>query len=587
MNPCKFLLIILACGVSITSMAQKNIHPNVILIITDDQGYGDLGITGNSLIKTPYIDRFARQSLQFSDFHVSPVCAPTRSSLMTGRYSLRTGIRDTYNGGATMASSEITIAEILKQAGYRTGLFGKWHLGDNFPSRPMDQGFDETLMHLSGGMGQVGDVTTYFQKDSSYFNPVLWKNGQKESFKGYCSDIFAANAIHFIEKNKSNPFFCYLSFNAPHTPLQVPEYYDQMYKNVDPSIEFERKNPMHLKMSEKDKEDARKVYGMVSNIDDNIGKLLQKITDLGIEENTIIIFMTDNGPQQLRYTAGMRDKKGSVYNGGTRVPFFLKYPALTKESKVIETMSAHFDVLPTLSELCHVDLPKDRKIDGKSLVPLIKGKKVDWSDRSLFTYWTRKYPELYNSMAIQKAEYKLVGQTNYNASIEDFELYHLKNDPEELHNIVKENKAIALKLKAELDLIYQDLIRSKNLIIPPKIIVGSKKENPLTLNRNDADGSRGLWDQEAIFGKWNVNILKGRYNFRFKFINPIVANGDMYLETNTIINQMKNDQNTDVIEMKNVSLPEINGELIPYYLIKGKMILPFSVEIEKVDLNSY
>ncbi len=564
-------------------MAQKNIHPNVILIITDDQGYGDLGISGNSLIKTPVIDRFARQSLQFSDFHVSPVCAPTRSSLMTGRYSLRTGIRDTYNGGATMASSEITIAEILKQAGYRTGLFGKWHLGDNFPSRPMDQGFDESLMHLSGGMGQVGDVTTYFQKDSSYFNPVLWKNGQKESFKGYCSDIFAANAIKFIEKNKSNPFFCYLSFNAPHTPLQVPEYYDQMYKNVDPSIEFERKNPMHLKMSEKDKEDARKVYGMVSNIDDNIGKLLKKIADLGIEENTIIIFMTDNGPQQLRYTAGMRDKKGSVYNGGTRVPFFLKYPALTKESKVIETMSAHFDVLPTLSELCHVDLPKNRKIDGKSLVPLIKGKKVDWSDRSLFSYWTRKYPELYNSMAIQKAEYKLVGQTNYNASIEDFELYHLKNDPEELHNIVKENKAIALKLKTELDLIYQELIRSKNLITPPKIIVGSKKENPLILNRNDADGSRGLWDQEAIFGKWNVNILKGRYDFKFKFINPIAANGDMYLETNTIINQMKNDQNTDMIEMKNVSLPELNGELIPYYLTKGKMILPFSVEIEKVD----
>ena len=573
----------LACGVSFGSMAQKNIHPNVILIITDDQGYGDLGISGNSLIKTPVIDRFARQSLQFSDFHVSPVCAPTRSSLMTGRYSLRTGIRDTYNGGATMASSEITIAEILKQAGYRTGLFGKWHLGDNFPSRPMDQGFDESLMHLSGGMGQVGDVTTYFQKDSSYFNPVLWKIGQKESFKGYCSDIFAANAIKFIEKNKSNPFFCYLSFNAPHTPLQVPEYYDQMYKNVDPSIEFERKNPMYLKMSEKDKEDARKVYGMVSNIDDNIGKLLQKIADLGIEENTIIIFMTDNGPQQLRYTAGMRDKKGSVYNGGTRVPFFLKYPALTKESKVIETMSAHFDVLPTLSELCHVDLPKNRKIDGKSLVPLIKGKKVDWSDRSLFSYWTRKYPELYNSMAIQKAEYKLVGQTNYNASIEDFELYHLKNDPEELHNIVKENKVIALKLKAELDLIYQDLIRSKNLITPPKIIVGSKKENPLILNRNDADGSRGLWDQEAIFGKWNVNILKGRYDFKFKFINPIAANGDMYLETNTIINQMKNDLNTDMIEMKNISLPELNGELIPYYLTKGKMILPFSVEIEKVD----
>jgi hypothetical protein len=159
----------------------------------------------------------------------------------------------------------------------------------------------------------------------------------------------------------------------------------------------------------------------------------------------------------------------------------------------------------------------------------------------------------------------------------------LKNDPEEIHNVVKENKEIAGKLKTELDRIYQELIRSKNLMIPPKIIVGSKKENPLTLNRNDADGSRGLWDQEAIFGKWNVNILKGRYDFRFKFIKPMAANGDMYLETNTIINQMKNDQITDVIEMKNISLPEIKGELIPYYLIKGKMILPFSVEIEKVD----
>ena len=201
----------------------------------------------------------------------------------------------------------------------------------------------------------------------------------------------------------------------------------------------------------------------------------------------------------------------------------------------------------------------------------------------MFSYWTRKYPELYNSMAIQKSGYKLVGQTNYNASIEDFELYNLKNDPEEIHNVVKENKEIAGKLKTELDRIYQELIRSKNLMIPPKIIVGSKKENPLTLNRNDADGSRGLWDQEAIFGKWNVNILKGRYDFRFKFIKPIAANGDMYLETNTIINQMKNDQITDVIVMKNISLPEITGELIPYYLTKGKMILPFSVEIEKVD----
>lgn len=582
-NSYKFLFILLTFGTSVGGFAQKNAHPNVVLIITDDQGYGDLGVTGNSQIKTPVIDDFAKRSVRFTNFYVSPVCAPTRSSLMTGRYSLRTGIRDTYNGGCTMASKEITIAEMLKQADYKTGLFGKWHLGDNYPSRPMDQGFDETLMHLSGGMGQVGDVTTYFKKDSSYFDPVLWHNGQEEGFKGYCSDIFASNAIQFIEKNKSNPFFCYLAFNAPHGPLQVPDRYYQMYAGIDPSIEFERNNPMHLKMSERDKEDARKVYGMVTNIDDNIGKVLQKLKELGIEENTIVIFMTDNGPQQLRYTAGLRDKKGSVYDGGTRVPFFLKHPALTKQSKDIGTMSAHIDVLPTLSELCHVDLPKDRKIDGKSLVPLINGEKVDWSDRALFSYWTRRYPELYNSMAIQKSGYKLVGQTNYNASIEDFELYNLKEDPYEQHNIVTSKRDKANILKIELDKIYQELILSENLTKQPLIIIGSEKENPLILNRNDADGTRGLWDQEEIFGKWNVHIIKGHYNFRFKFIKPIRAKGQMYLETNTIINQMKNDLNTDIIEMKNVSLPEMEGELIPYYLIGGKSILPFWVEIKKID----
>lgn len=555
----------------------------MVLIITDDQGFGDLGYTGNTQIKTPVIDNFANSSIRFNNFYVSPVCAPTRSSLMTGRYSLRTGVRDTYNGGAIMATSEITIAEMLKQSNYTTGLFGKWHLGDNYPSRPMDQGFDETLMHLAGGMGQVGDITNYFKKDSSYFDPILWHNGQKEAYKGYCSDVFASNAIQFIEKNKNVPFFCYLSFNAPHTPLQVPEKYHQMYAHIYPSLEFEKNNAAHLKMTEQDKEDARKVYGMVTNIDDNIGKLLQKLNDLGIEENTIVIFMTDNGPQQLRYTAGMKGKKGTVYQGGTRVPFFFKYPALTKASKSIETMSAHIDVLPTLAELCHVDLPKNRTIDGKSLLPLIVGKKINWSERPLFLYWTRKYPELYNNIAIQQSGYKLVGQTDYNASIEDFELYNINNDPYEQHNIVAENQSIAKTMKNQLDTIYNELILSENLTSKPLITMGSAKENPLFLNRNDADGARGIWDQDEIVGYWNVHVMKGRYNFKFTFKKPIAANGQMYLETNTIVNQMNNRLNTATIEMKNILLPEMRGELRPYYIINGKAILPFWVEIQKVD----
>ena len=264
------------------SLAQNTKHPNVILIITDDQGYGDLGITGNPHVKTPVIDGLAKESLRFTNFYVSPVCAPTRASLMTGRYSLRTGIRDTYNGGAIMASNEVTIAEMLKQANYKTGIFGKWHLGDNYPSRPNDQGFDESLIHLSGGMGQVGDFTTYFKRDRSYFDPVLWHNNKKEAYNGYCSDIFTDNAIEFIEKNRETPFFCYLSFNAPHTPLQVPEEYYKQYANIDPSSGFEKDDRPFVEMSEKDKEDARKVYAMVTNIDDNLGKLFKKLDDLNI-----------------------------------------------------------------------------------------------------------------------------------------------------------------------------------------------------------------------------------------------------------------------------------------------------------------
>ena len=558
-------------------------QPNIILIITDDQGYGDLGITGNPHVKTPEIDRFARESISFNNFCVSPVCAPTRSSLMTGRYSLRTGVHDTYNGGAMMAASEITIAEILKTAGYQTGIFGKWHLGDNYPMRPTDQGFDESLIHLSGGMGQVGDFTTWFQGDSSYFNPVLWHNNKMKKYEGYCTDIFAAQAIGFIEKNREKPFFCYLAFNAPHTPLQVPEKYYEQYKNIDPSAGFEITNPK-LKMSEKEKEDARKVYAMVSCIDDNLGKLFAKLKELKIEKNTLVIFMTDNGPQQTRYNPGMRGLKSSVYRGGVRVPFYLRYPAEYEGHKVIENTSAHIDILPTLAEICNIKLPSDRIIDGKSLVPLLNGNTVEWSNRPLFFYWNRRYPELYNNISLQKGDYKLVAHTNYNAEINDFELFDIKSDPGEKTNLVKEKTNIAIDLKTRLDSIYKQLIASDNLVNPPRIFIGNKNENPVFLNRNDAAGERGIWDQEEIYGKWLINIAEGNYNIRFSFLHPVEAGGQMVLETGTIVNQMKIETgNTEVIEMKNVRLPALDCELTPFYLIGNKNILPFWVELERTE----
>jgi len=566
------------------SLANDQPHPNVIIIITDDQGYGDLGITGNPHVQTPVIDKFATENIRFNNFYVSPVCAPTRSSLMTGRYSLRTGIRDTYNGGAIMASNEVTIAEMLKQADYSTGIFGKWHLGDNYPTSPNYQGFDESLVHLAGGMGQVGDITNYFKGDSSYFNPILWHNGKKEAYQGYCSDIFTEQAIKFIETHHQVPFFCYLSFNAPHTPLQVPDTYYQLYKDIDPSSGFEQDKRPFVKMSDKDKEDARKVYAMVTNIDDNMGRLLQKLTDLKIADNTLVIFMTDNGPQQKRYIAGMRGRKSSVYRGGVRVPFYLKYPASKYADMDIETVSAHIDIMPTLAEICNVQLPKDKQIDGKSLVSLIKNEKVDWIDSSLFFYWTRRYPELYNNIAIQKGEYKLVGMTDYDAELKDFQLFNILKDPYEQHNIVLENNEIANDLKKELDKTYQQLISSENLVNPPRIVVGSNFENPVILNRNDADGQRGIWAHEEVFGKWNISVEKGLYNFSYKFKKPVETGGRMYLETKGIIHQKKNTKPyTDVIEMNNLLLPEMNCELIPFYSVNGKRIFPFWVEIEKID----
>lgn len=565
------------------SSKDESSHPNVILIITDDQGYGDLGVTGNPHVKTPVLDQFAGESIRFNQFYVSPVCAPTRSSLMTGRYSLRTGIRDTYNGGAIMATEEVTIAEILKGAGYSTGIFGKWHLGDNYPSRPADQGFDESLIHLAGGMGQPGDFTTFFKGDSSYFDPVLWHNGSQQTFAGYCSDIFADAAISFIELYHEGPFFCYLSFNAPHTPLQVPEKYYNMYKDIDPSSGFENDDRPFQVMSEKDKEDARKVYGMVTNIDDNVGNLLRKLDELNITENTIVIFMTDNGPQQRRYNAGMRGLKGSVFRGGVRVPLYLKLPATGKNNMDIENTTAHIDLLPTIAELCNADIPAGLAIDGKSLLPLLNGEGVDeFDNRSLFFYWTRRYPELYNNIALQKGNFKFVGHTDYDATVKDFELFNILDDEYEQNNIIASNETLAAEMKEELDRMVRELTNSEHLQNPPPIIIGSEHENPVILNRNDASGERAIWTKDEIFGFWKVNILEGRYDIRFKFIQPLNTAGNMCLETSTVILKYENDTvPTDLIEMKDVYLPDMECDLIPYYASGGKSIFPFWVELTR------
>lgn len=574
----RFILIVFVVFNSCYSPIE-NKTPNVIIIMTDDQGFGDLGINQNPNIITPNIDKFANKSIQFNNFFVSPVCAPTRSSLMTGRYSLRTGVRDTYNGGAIMSNNETTIAEILKEANYATGIFGKWHLGDNYPFRPSEQGFDESLIHLAGGIGQVGDFTNYFKGDTSYFDPILWKNNKQNQYEGYCSDIFAENAIEFIEKNKNNSFFCYLSFNAPHTPLQVPEKYYNMYKDLDPELGF-NDDLSDFRMNEKDKEDARKIYGMVTNIDDNVGKVINKLKELKIEEETIIIFMTDNGPQQIRYNSSMKGRKGTVYNGGIRVPFYIQYSEKFKESKVINKMSAHIDVLPTILELCNLNVPNDRKIDGQSLVPFINSKSTN--DRFLFSYWTRRFPEKYINMSIQNDNYKLVGNNDFDSKIEEFELYDLVEDPNENNNIISQNIETARSFKKEMDNSIDDLLKSKNIKNPPRIIIGSEFENPTILNRNDASGERGVWAQNDIYTFWKVNFKKGIYDFKFKFKDSIANKGTLFTEINNRVYSKKIDKAiNNTLEMNNISIDNSEFDLISFLKLDSKKIYPFWIEIYK------
>jgi arylsulfatase len=283
----------------------------------------------------------------------------------------------------------------------------------------------------------------------------------------------------------------------------------------------------------------------------------------------------------------MRGLKGTVYRGGVRVPFWLRYPALKKSNIDIQTTAAHIDVLPTIAGLCNAPLPDDKILDGVDLIPFITSDKGNIDERSLFFYWTRHSPELYNNIAIQRGKYKLVGNTDYDSQAGKFELFDLENDPYEQKNLVQDFPSVATSLKAELDKQFFTLSGSINLKEKIYISAGTIYENPVILNRNDADGQWGVWDQEEAYGTWRVHFNEGTYNLKFRFIKPITAGGRMMLETGTFISQMKNvNASADVIEMKNIKLPEMRCDLTPFYLTGQKKILPLWVEIERIEEHS-
>lgn len=474
---------------------QENpMRPNVLLIITDDQCYGDLGFHGNDKIRTPHLDRLAAESVAFTQGYVCPVCAPTRASLMTGRYNYRTGAIDTYLGRAMMHPDEVTLAEVLAAAGYRTGIFGKWHLGDNFPLRPIDQGFHEALTHKGGGLCQPSD----YPGNPGYFDPILDHNGKPVKTKGYCTDVYTDAALKFIEANRERPWFVYHATNAPHGPLQVDERYAEPYRKMGLG------------------ENTARVYGMVENIDENVGRMLARLKELGLEENTIVIFLGDNGPcpsqrdkgQPIRFNAGLRDQKGSVYEGGIRVPFFIRWPARFKGGRGLDTIVAHIDVLPTLAAACGARVPPDIKLDGLSLLPLLDGDKTPWPDRTLYTQWHRgDEPILYRNCMARSQRWKLVNGK---------ELYDIPADPGETKDVAAQHPDIVAKMRKGYEEWFKDVSATRGYA-PPRIVLGAPEENPSLLTRQDWRGPQAGWAPTSL-GHWEVSIARpGKYRIRLLF----------------------------------------------------------------------
>lgn len=384
--------------------SRKEIYeqPNVIIILTDDQGWGDIASHGNPDIDTPNLDALAASGARFERFFVSPVCAPTRASLLTGRDHLRTGTQWVTYGLENMNSEEVTFAEIFKEGGYETGMFGKWHNGSHYPMDPIGQGFDTFFGFKNGHW-------------NNYFDTELEYNGERVKTEGYITDVLTDSALAFITRNQGNPFLAYIPFNAPHSPFQVPDHYFNKYKEKG----LNNKNAS--------------VYGMVENIDDNIGRIIEQLEVLNISENTIVIFLTDNGPNGGdRFNGGMKGWKAKVDEGGVRVPLFIKWPAKIKPGTEVEELTAHIDFLPSIAELAGIVFTPENELDGRSFASLIFEDDPVWEDRLLFTHQSRWDSLEQFPASVRNNRYRAVRYGD------EWELYDMQQDPSQRANIALE-----------------------------------------------------------------------------------------------------------------------------------------------------
>lgn len=416
-------------------------QPGIILVMTDDQGYGDLGCHGNPILKTPHLDRLHAESVRFTNFHVSPTCSPTRAALLTGRHEFKNGVTHTIHERERLTLKATTLAQVLKGAGYATGIFGKWHLGDEAEYRPDRRGFDETFIHGGGGIGQTYPGSCGDAPDNRYFDPAILHNGRFKKTRGYCTDIFFAHAIEWMDEklDAGTPFFAMITPNAPHAPLDVPPEYQARYAGKVP-------------------EKVAKFYGMIANIDDNIGRVLAKLDEWGIADRTLVIFMTDNGSATgwQTFNAGMRASKGTPYEGGTRVPSLWRWPELSKGGIDVSALTAHIDVFPTLAEIAGARLSEGTRaqVEGRSLLPLLRDARADWPERYLFTHVGR-WPQ--GKAAEAKFEKCAVRDSRF-ALVNNNELYDLTTDPAQKTNVIESHPQTVAAMRVAYDKWWEQVL---------------------------------------------------------------------------------------------------------------------------------
>ena len=541
-------------------------RPNIVLIMTDDQGWAQLGSHGDPVLKTPHLDALAEEAVEMTRFYVSPVCAPTRAALMTGRYNYRTGVVDTYLGRAMMHPDEVTIAEILGGNGYRTGIFGKWHLGDNYPLRTVDQGFQESVVHKGGGIGQPSDPP-----GSDYFDPILFHNGEQKQFSGYCTDVYFDVAMRWIGDGGDAPFFAYIPTNAPHSPYLVPDSYREPYAQQG--------------LSDKD----ARIYGMITNIDENVGKLLAHLESTGLASNTIFIFMTDNGPTTRLYHAGLREQKGSVYENGIRVPFLARWPEQLEPRKT-DRMGAHIDIAPTLLAAAGAEPPADVRLDGINLLPLWKGDRNSLPDRTYFVQAHRgNEPQAYRAFAAVEQRYKLVQALSFrdprpgDVPFEDapFELYDLREDPGEETDLSERRPGVVERLKASYDAWLQDVSGTRGFDAV-RFALGSEAQPHVTLTRQDwrmltTDG----WGRDQkVVGHWAVDCQsQGPYDVSVTFAQPALKTGTVRIafrdfeQTTTVV------KGETMVQFEGVELPSGEGNFEASLEVDGEQLGAWHVDV--------